>query len=69
MRVGRWSTRVSAKKKFAQASGHLRSASLIMGEINKVYEMPLPQIGEACKKCIEIISMVENMVWEIRSQI
>lgn len=69
MQVGRWSTRVSAKKKFAQASSHLRSASLILGEINKVYEMPHPIIGEACKKSIEIISMIENMVWEIRSQI
>ena len=69
MRVGRWSTRVATKKKFAQVSSQLRNASLGLGEINKIYEHPHPQIGEACKKCIEIISMIENMVWEIRGQI
>ena len=65
----RWSTRISARKKFQRVSVHLRDASLGLGEINKVYEYPHPKIGEACQKCIEIISMVENMVWEIRSQI
>ena len=40
-----------------------------MGELNKVYEMPHPQIGEAFKKTIEIIALIENMVWDLRSQI
>lgn len=69
MGISRWSTRVSAKKQFARASSHLRDAGLIMGEINKVYEYPHPKIGEACKKCIDIIAMIENMIWDIRSQI
>lgn len=62
-------TRVKTRRKLTQISEDLRRANLQLGEINKVYEKPHPKIGEACQKCIEIISMVENIVWEIRSSI
>lgn len=69
MAGSRESERVRTRRVLTNASDHLRKAGLTLAEVNKVYSDPYPVIGEACQRCVELIAMVENLVWDIRNHI
>ena len=62
-------TRVKTKRRLSVVKGYLRNANLVLCEIHQLYKLPSPVIGEACKRCVEVISIVETMVSDIRDQL
>lgn len=63
------STRVKTKRRLSVVADHLRAANLGLGEIRLIYKTAHPVIGEACQVCVQTISMIETMVFDIRDQL
>jgi len=65
----KYSTRVHSKRQLTRASDNLRAASLVLCEMASRYEEALPVVAAGCRELVEMISMCENMVRDIRENI
>jgi len=65
----RYSTRVHSKRQLTRASDNIRAASLILCEMTPRYKDVLPKVAEACSTLIEMLSMSEEMIRDIRDNI
>lgn len=65
----KYSTRVHSKRQLTRASDNVRAASLVLCEMIPRYKDALPKVAEACSTLIEMLSMAENMIRDIRDNI
>lgn len=65
----KYSTRVHSKRQLTRACDHVRNASLVLCELTPRYKDASPQVSEACSTLIEVLSMCENMITDIRDNI
>jgi len=65
----KYSTRVHSRRQLTRASDNVRAASLVLCEMIPRYAEALPQVSEACRQLIDMLSMAENMIRDIRENI
>jgi len=65
----KYSTRVHSRRQLTRVSDNLRSSSLVLCELAPLYEAALPQVAAGCRQIVQMISMCENMVRDIRENI
>lgn len=65
----KYSTRVHARRQLGRASEHIQATSKVLCEIKPKYEQALPRVSSACEQMIDMLSMVENMIEDIRDNI
>jgi len=65
----KYSTRVHSRRQLTRASDNVRAASLVLCEMTPRYKEALPMVSEACSTLIEMLSMAEEMIRDIRENI
>lgn len=65
----KYSTRVHTRRQLGRAADHIQSAGKVLFEIKPKYETALPRVSLACEQMIAMLSMVENMITDIRDNI
>lgn len=65
----KYSTRVHSRRQLDRAGEHLQAASKVLLEIQPRYELALPRVSAACVEMIQMLTMIENMVEDIRNNI
>lgn len=65
----KYSTRLHSKRQLGRAAEHIQSTSKVLCEIKPRYEQALPRVSVACEQMIDMLSMVENMINDIRDNI
>jgi len=65
----KYSMRVHSRRQLTRASDNVRAASLVLCEMTPRYKEALPQVSEACSTLIEMLSIAENMIRDIRDNI
>lgn len=65
----KYSTRVHSRRQLTRASDNVRAASLVLCEMKQRYLEALPLVSEGCSQLIEMLSMAENMIRDIRENI
>ena len=65
----RYSTRIHSRRQLGRANEHIQAASKVLYEIKPRYEQALPRVSAACEQMIDMLSMVENMIDDIRENI
>jgi len=65
----KYSTRVHSRRQLTRASDNVRAASLVLCEMTPRYKEALPVVAEACSTIIEMLSMCEEMIRDIRDNI
>jgi len=65
----KYSTRVHSRRQLGRASDHIQAASLVLCEMIPRYKEASPTVSEACSTLIEMLSIAENMIRDIRDNI
>jgi len=65
----KYSTRIHSRRQLTRASDSVKAASLVLCEMIPRYNEALPQVSEACRQLIDMLSMAENMIRDIRENI
>jgi hypothetical protein len=65
----KYSTRIHSKRQLTRASEHIQATSKVLYEIKPRYEQALPRVSSACEQMIDMLSMVESMIDDIRENI
>lgn len=65
----KYSTRVHSRRQLGRANEHIQAASKVLYEIMPRYIQALPRVSMACQEMIDMLSMVESMITDIRANI
>jgi len=65
----KYSQRVHSRRQLTRASDNIRAASLVLCEMTPRYKEALPVVSEACSTLVEMLSIAENMIRDIRDNI
>jgi len=65
----RYSIRVHSRRQLGRSIEHLQEASKVLKEVGSRYADALPQIGDGCLKCIEMVEMLQTLIEDIRTNI
>ena len=65
----KYSMRVHSRRQLTRASDNIRAASLVLCEISPRYKEALPQVSAACTQLVDMLSISENMIRDIRDNI
>ena len=65
----KYSTRVHSRRQLGRAKDHLTEVSRVLNEVGCRYADALPQIGDGCLKCNEMVSMLDALIEDIRTNI
>ena len=65
----KYSQRIHSRRQLGRANEHVRAASLVLCEMTPRYKEALPVVSEACSTLIEMLSIAENMISDIRDNI
>lgn len=65
----KYSTRVHSRRQLGRASDNVRAASLVLCEMKQRYLEALPIVAQGCGQLVEMLSMAENMIRDLRDNI
>jgi len=65
----KYSTRVHSRRQLGRATEHIQATSKVLSEIGSRYQDALPRVSMACEQMVEMISMIETMIDDIRGNI
>lgn len=65
----RYSTRIHSRRQLDRASDHIDAALKVLSELKPRYEEALPRVSQACEQMIDMLSMIDTMVKDIRENI
>ena len=65
----KYSTRVHSRRQLTRASDHVKAASLVLCEMKQRYSEALPIVAEGSLHLVEMLTMCEDMINDLRDNI
>ena len=65
----RYSTRIHSRRQLDRVREHIAAAAKVFSEIQPRYEEALPRVSKACEHLIDMLSMIDALVEDIKENI
>lgn len=65
----KYSTRVHSRRQLSRSIEHLMEAKNVLSEVGGRYIDALPQIADGCTKCLDMLTLVEALIEDMRVNI